>query len=262
MPPGTLWFRVHVFDLDACGRPAPAWCCAFCSGCRIAGGGWFDDRGYERQERSGSRRTIIDYLAACVPRCPEVRTWVSTCAACARSAVRSVAPGVQRWRRAPRRLRTSIPPRRAVRRRGHALSHGRRRPPRRPRCRFSPIARRELSRAPSSLRSPSSLTPATPTTRGVGKPSTTRWLRTVARRPGATPAGRRWRATTEYFAEAAYADTLLATVWTGDATADGFATECTLSRDGTRVLHASTRWRHAPDGAPASLGAAVAALSG
>lgn len=47
----------------------------------------------------------------------------------------------------------------------------------------------------------------------------------------------------EYFAEAAYDDALTASVWVSDSDANAFTTECTLSRNDRRILHASTRWQ-------------------
>jgi acyl-CoA thioesterase FadM len=46
----------------------------------------------------------------------------------------------------------------------------------------------------------------------------------------------------EYFAEAQYGDQLDAAVWTTAPDGNGFGSECTLTRDGTRLLHASSRW--------------------
>ena len=65
----------------------------------------------------------------------------------------------------------------------------------------------------------------------------------------------------EYFAEAQYDDRLDTAVWTTALDADGFASACTLSRDGVRILHAATRWTCAAGEPPAELRAASRALS-
>jgi acyl-CoA thioester hydrolase len=65
----------------------------------------------------------------------------------------------------------------------------------------------------------------------------------------------------EYFAEAQYDDRLDAVVWTTAADGSRFGSECTLSRDGTRVLHGSSRWTWSGADLPAELGPAVSALS-
>jgi YbgC/YbaW family acyl-CoA thioester hydrolase len=64
----------------------------------------------------------------------------------------------------------------------------------------------------------------------------------------------------EYFAEAQYGDQLDAAVWATPADGYTFGSECTLARDGTRVLHASSRWAWSANEVPAALRAAVSAL--
>ena len=66
----------------------------------------------------------------------------------------------------------------------------------------------------------------------------------------------------EYFAEAQYDDRLDAAVWVTAAEGNAFASECTLSRDGTRILHASSRWAWSAPSCPATLRAALSALAG
>jgi|SRR5215470_15868033 len=66
----------------------------------------------------------------------------------------------------------------------------------------------------------------------------------------------------EYFAEAQYDDQLDAAVWCdADRDGPGFTTQCTLKRGATRILHAASRWGWSADEPPATLHAAVAALS-
>lgn len=65
----------------------------------------------------------------------------------------------------------------------------------------------------------------------------------------------------EYFAEAQYDDRLDAAVWVTALEAGTFASECTLSRGGTRVLHASSRWQWSAADRPAELRAALTTLA-
>jgi acyl-CoA thioester hydrolase len=66
----------------------------------------------------------------------------------------------------------------------------------------------------------------------------------------------------EYFAEAQYDNRLDATVWVTALEGNAFGSECTLSRNGARVLHASSRWQWSVDQLPAALHAALRALTG
>jgi len=277
MPPRhTSEFRVHVFDLDAWGAIRTNVLLRFlqqaASDASAAAG--FDIEWYER---TGTlwvvRRTIIDYLAAAAYRdVLEVRTWVSDL-----RRVRSqreyevwrpadatlVARAATDWVYVDTARAAPVRPPEDMRQRlmGDAVAQ-----PRPPRAAAAPPSHAaELSRRVElaeidSVAHVNNAHYAVYVEQAVYDALAAHgWRVDPAQRAGRPTVARH---DLEYFAEAAYADTLLATVWTGDATADGFATECTLSRDGTRVLHGSTRWRHAPDGAPASLGAAVAALSG
>jgi acyl-CoA thioester hydrolase len=66
----------------------------------------------------------------------------------------------------------------------------------------------------------------------------------------------------EYFAEAQYDDRLDAAVWVSALEGNAFGSECTLSRNGSRVLHASSRWQWSAAVLPAELCAALTALAG
>ena len=66
----------------------------------------------------------------------------------------------------------------------------------------------------------------------------------------------------EYFAEAQYDDRLDAAMWTTGLAGNSFGSECLLMRDGTRVLHGSSRWQWTGAELPAELRAALSALSG
>jgi acyl-CoA thioester hydrolase len=66
----------------------------------------------------------------------------------------------------------------------------------------------------------------------------------------------------EYFAEAQYDDRLDAAVWVTALAGNAFASECTLTRDGTRVLHAASRWEWSAAELPAELRAGLTALGG
>lgn len=64
----------------------------------------------------------------------------------------------------------------------------------------------------------------------------------------------------EYFAESKYEDRLDTAVWAAPLEGSQFATQCVLSRDGTRILHASSRWTWSAAALPEALRAAVSAL--
>jgi len=66
----------------------------------------------------------------------------------------------------------------------------------------------------------------------------------------------------EYFAEAQYDDQLDAAVWTTAPDGATFGSACTLARDGTRLLHAASRWTWSGPELSTDLRAALAALSG
>lgn len=277
MPPRhTSEFRVQVFDLDAWGALRTNVLLRFlqqaASDASAAAG--FDVEWYER---TGTlwvvRRTIIEYLAAAAYRdVLEVRTWVSDL-----RRVRSqreyevwrpadatlVARGATDWVYIDTVRAAPVRPPEDMRQRlmGDAVAQ-----PRPPRAATAPpshaieLSRRvELSEIDSVAHVNNAHYAVYVEQAVYDALAAHGWRVDPGQRAGRPTVARH---DLEYFAEAAYTDTLLATVWTADASADGFVTECTLSRAGTRVLHASTRWRHAPDGTPASLGAAVAALSG
>jgi acyl-CoA thioesterase FadM len=65
----------------------------------------------------------------------------------------------------------------------------------------------------------------------------------------------------EYFAEAQYDDRLDSAVWAAPPQGNEFASECALSRDGARVLHASSRWGWSALELPAPLRGALSALA-
>jgi YbgC/YbaW family acyl-CoA thioester hydrolase len=66
----------------------------------------------------------------------------------------------------------------------------------------------------------------------------------------------------EYFAEAQYDDRLEAAVWAGAPEGNTFSSECTRSRDGTRILHAASRWAWSTPDLPEALRSALTALAG
>ena len=279
MPPRhTSEFRVHVFDLDAWGalphQRAAALSAAGGVGC--VGGGWGStSSGTSGRERSGSCGAPSSTISP-RPRTAtllEVRTWVSDLRrARSQREYEAVAPGdatlaaraATDWayvdntgsrRRAGAAARgtcASASPGAATV--AHRVRPRRRQPPshRTPSsCRAACRARRD--RPPS--RFSAGLTPTTRCT--PSKPSTTRWLRTggasdPAQRAGTGPTVARH-------------DT---GVLRGNAASRGHLARHRLdgrchrrrlrngmhprrADDGTRVLHASTRWRHAPDCAPA-----------
>jgi YbgC/YbaW family acyl-CoA thioester hydrolase len=65
----------------------------------------------------------------------------------------------------------------------------------------------------------------------------------------------------EYFAETQYDDRLDTAVWAMPPDGNEFASECAVSRAGTRVLHASSRWGWSAAELPAPLRAALSALA-
>jgi len=78
-----------------------------------------------------------------------------------------------------------------------------------------------------------------------------------------TAAGARPRLAThdlEYFDAAQYGDELGTGVWVSATDAEGFTTECELTRAGARSLHARSTWRWPTDGLPPALRDAVDAL--
>lgn len=66
----------------------------------------------------------------------------------------------------------------------------------------------------------------------------------------------------EYFAAAQYGDRLDALAWTTPADGNGFGSECALSRNGTRILQASSRWAWSGPELPPALCAALSTASG
>jgi acyl-CoA thioester hydrolase len=66
----------------------------------------------------------------------------------------------------------------------------------------------------------------------------------------------------EYFAEAQYDQRLDTAVWASLLEGSEFASQCALSRDGTRILHASSRWGWSAAELPVALRAALSALAG
>jgi acyl-CoA thioester hydrolase len=66
----------------------------------------------------------------------------------------------------------------------------------------------------------------------------------------------------EYFAEAQYGDALDAAVWISAANGGEFSSECMLSRQGARLLHAASRWAWSDGQLPGDLTAALSALAG
>lgn len=65
----------------------------------------------------------------------------------------------------------------------------------------------------------------------------------------------------EYFEAARYGDQLAGAVWVTTITDGGFATDCQLSIDGRRSLHARSTWRWTDGPLPAPLAAAIRALA-
>ena len=65
----------------------------------------------------------------------------------------------------------------------------------------------------------------------------------------------------EYFEAAQYGDQLAGAVWVPSVADDGFETDCQLSIDGRRALHARSAWRHVDASTPPALATAIRSLA-
>jgi acyl-CoA thioester hydrolase len=269
-------FRVNIFDLDAYGELRPNGLLRFlqqaASDASAAVG--FDVEWYER---AGAlwviRRTIVDFLAPILYRDDlEVRTWVADI-----RRVRSqreyevrrgrdatvVARGSTDWVYIDLARGTPVQPPEEMRQRLMPDVGAQPRPPRAaatPPAHAAHVARRVELTELDSVAHVNNAHYAVYAEQAVYDALATRGWRLEPQPRGARL--RVLRHDLEYFAEAQYDDNLDAAVWTTPPDGTTFGSECTLSRDGTRVLHASSRWMWTGAELPAALASALSALSG